>query len=63
VIPADRWHEPYMPRAELDQAVTEGVAFWGCEADRKLVGVMGIPPVQDVELIRHAVVLARPALD
>lgn len=57
VIPADRWHEPYMPRAELDQAVAEGVAFWGGEADGKLVGVMGIQPVQDVELIRHAYVL------
>lgn len=57
VIPADRWHEPYMPEAELDEAMAAGVAFWGCEIGGELVGVMGIQPVQDVELIRHAYVL------
>jgi GNAT superfamily N-acetyltransferase len=63
VIPADRWRDPYMPGAELDEAITAGVAFWGCEIDGELVGVMGIQPVGDVELIRHAyVVPARQGL-
>jgi GNAT superfamily N-acetyltransferase len=57
VIPADRWHEPYMPRTELDEAIGDGVVFWGCEIDGELAGVMGIQPVGDVELIRHAYVL------
>ena len=56
VIPADRWHEPYMPRDELRAAIDSGVAFWGFEMDGTLVGVMGIQPVQDVTLIRHAYV-------
>jgi len=56
VIPADRWHEPYMPREELRREIEAGVAFWGCEADRELVGAMGIQDVQDVTLIRHAYV-------
>src|SRR5689334_16912346 len=57
VIPADRWHEPYMPAAELDTEIAAGVAFWGYEDDGELVGVMGIQPVRDVELIRHAYVV------
>jgi GNAT superfamily N-acetyltransferase len=57
VIPPDRWHEPYFSRSEFDEATGAGVAFWGCEIDGELVGVMGIQPVQDVELIRHAYVL------
>ena len=57
VIPADCWHEPYMPAEELAQELAAGVAFWGYEADTELVGVMGIQPVRDVELIRHAYVL------
>jgi GNAT superfamily N-acetyltransferase len=56
VIPADRWHEPYMPPAELDGELAAGVEFWGYEADGALVGVMGIQPVGDVDLIRHAYV-------
>ena len=31
VIPADRWHEPYMPREELRQEIQSGVRFWGWE--------------------------------
>jgi N-acetylglutamate synthase-like GNAT family acetyltransferase len=57
VIPADRWHEPYMPLDELDEEIAAGVAFWGCEAGGELVGIMGIQPVRDVHLIRHAYVL------
>ena len=34
-----------------------GVSFWGYESDGALVGVMGIQPVGDVDLIRHAYVL------
>ena len=56
VIPADRWHEPYMDRRELDAEVAAGVVFWGYEADGELVGVMAIQPVGDVDLIRHAYV-------
>jgi hypothetical protein len=50
VIPADRWHEPYMPRKELRAAIYSGVEFWGFETDCVLAGVMGIQPVQDVTL-------------
>lgn len=57
VIPADRWHEPYMPAGELDDEISAGVAFWVYELDGALRGVMGIQPVRDVDLIRHAYVL------
>jgi GNAT superfamily N-acetyltransferase len=57
VIPDDCWHEPYMPRTELESEVAAGVRFWGYEADGVLLGVMGIQPVGDVDLIRHAYVL------
>ena len=56
VIPADRWKEPYMPKDELRHALEEGIVFWGYEEDGELIGVMGIQPVQDVTLIRHAYV-------
>jgi GNAT superfamily N-acetyltransferase len=56
VIPADRWHEPYMPADELAGEIAAGVAFWGYEAGGALQGVMGIQPVRDVDLIRHAYV-------
>jgi GNAT superfamily N-acetyltransferase len=56
VIPADRWREPYMPSHELEAEIAAGVAFWGYEADGALVGLMGIQPVRDVDLIRHAYV-------
>ncbi len=57
VIPADRWHEPYMPADELDAEIAAGVVFSGYEDDDGvLAGVMGVQPVRDVELIRHAYV-------
>jgi GNAT superfamily N-acetyltransferase len=59
VIPADRWHEPYMPREALDVEIASGVVFWGSEVNGELAGVMGIQPVRDVELIRHAYVAPR----
>jgi GNAT superfamily N-acetyltransferase len=58
VIPADRWHEPYMPAGELDDEIAAGVEFWGYEADGgALVGVMGIQRLHEVDLIRHAYVV------
>ena len=57
VIPDDCWHEPYMPAEELDAETSAGVDFWGYESDGELVGVMGVQPVKDVVLIRHAYVL------
>jgi GNAT superfamily N-acetyltransferase len=57
VIPADRWHDPYMPLDELDGEIAAGVVFWGCERDGTLIGVMGFQGVRDVDLIRHAYVL------
>jgi N-acetylglutamate synthase-like GNAT family acetyltransferase len=56
VIPEDRWHEPYMGPTELEAEIAAGVEFWGYEADGELIGVMGIQPVKDVTLIRHAYV-------
>jgi len=54
VIAADRWHEPYMPLDELEREIAAGVAFWGFYEGGRLLGVMGLQPVQDVKLIRHA---------
>ena len=55
-IPADRWHEPYMPADELERELAAGVEFWGYEEAGALVGVMGVQDVRDVALIRHAYV-------
>lgn len=57
VIPDDRWHEPYMPLEQLRSEIHAGVRFTGCHAADELVGVMGIQPVRNVRLIRHAYVL------
>jgi GNAT superfamily N-acetyltransferase len=56
VIPADRWHEPYMPLHELGGEIAAGVAFWGYEEGGALVGIMGIQQVGEFDLIRHAYV-------
>jgi N-acetylglutamate synthase-like GNAT family acetyltransferase len=56
VIPADRWHEPYMSLAQLDSEISAGIDFWACESEGEVIGVMGIQPVRDVDLIRHAYV-------
>ncbi len=55
-IPADRWHEPYMPEEELRRELDAGVVFWGWEQGGELAGVMGLQDVGDVTLIRHAYV-------
>jgi GNAT superfamily N-acetyltransferase len=57
-IPADCWHEPYMPRAEIDAEVKAGVRFFCHEEDGRLLGVMGLQDVGDVTLVRHAYVLS-----
>lgn len=56
VIPSDRWHDPYMPLAELQEEINHGVEFWGYEENHRLVGVMGMQPVREVTFIRHAYV-------
>lgn len=56
VIPADRWHEPYMPAEELKKEIAAGVAFSVAEQDARVVGVMGIQDKGDVMLVRHAYV-------
>ena len=55
-IPSDRWKEPYMPAQELKEEIQSGVQFYGLKEDNGLVAVMGIQPVNDVTLIRHAYV-------
>lgn len=56
VIPADRWHEPYMPADELASEMAGGVVFWVAEQDGRLTAVMGIQDKGDVALVRHAYV-------
>jgi len=56
VIPADRWHDPYMPPAELAAEIAAGVGFWGFDEAGAMRGVMGLQTVADVVLIRHAYV-------
>jgi N-acetylglutamate synthase-like GNAT family acetyltransferase len=56
VIPADRWHEPYMPADELAREIAGGVVFWVAEQEGRLSGVMGIQDKGDVALVRHAYV-------
>lgn len=55
-IPADCYHQPYMPLAELEQEMKR-MTFFGWKTDSKLVGVMGLEPVKDTNLIRHAYIL------
>jgi GNAT superfamily N-acetyltransferase len=56
VIPADCWHEPYMPREELLSELAAGVQFWGREQAGQVAGVMGRQELPGVVLIRHAYV-------
>jgi GNAT superfamily N-acetyltransferase len=57
VIPADRYHVPYMPAEELRGEIAAGVRFWGWHDAEGLSGVMGVQDVRDVTLIRHAYVM------
>jgi N-acetylglutamate synthase-like GNAT family acetyltransferase len=56
VIPADRWHEPYMPDGEMAGEIAAGVEFWVAEEGGRLLGVMGIQDKGEVALVRHAYV-------
>jgi len=56
IIPADRWHDPYMSMQHLQEEVRDGVRFWGFESLGALAAVMGIQDRGDVDLIRHAYV-------
>ncbi|HEX74546.1 MAG TPA: GNAT family N-acetyltransferase [Dehalococcoidia bacterium] len=56
VIPADCYHQPYMPIDELEREMKR-MTFFGWEVNGELVGVMGFEPIKDVTLIRHAYVL------
>ena len=55
-IPADCYHQPYMPMDELEWEMKQ-MTFFGEEVNGELVGVMGFQPVKDVTLIRHTYVL------
>ncbi|HYE54153.1 MAG TPA: GNAT family N-acetyltransferase [Chitinophagaceae bacterium] len=54
IIPADRWHDPYMSAEELQKQIDDGVQFWCYTEGDKITGVMGIQFKGDVTLIRHA---------
>ena len=56
VIPDDCYHQPYMSMDELEWEMKR-MSFFGWEVDGELVGVMGLEPIKDVTLIRHAYVL------
>lgn len=56
VIPADRWHEPYMPEQELVSEIANGITFWVAEDEGQVLGVMGLQDKGPVALIRHAYV-------
>ena len=57
VIPADRWHEPYMAAGELEREISAGVVFWIAEQNGTVSGVMGVQDKTDVTLVRHAYVV------
>ena len=56
VIPADCYHQPYMPMNKLKQEMKR-MTFFGWQVNGELVGVMGFEPIKDVILVRHAYVL------
>jgi len=56
VIPADRYHEPYMPLNELRKEMDE-MTFFAYEENGMLLGVAGYQQVKDVTLVRHLYVL------
>src|SRR5258706_12117573 len=60
VIPADRWHDPYMPMDELVKEVGDGIVFWVAEEEGRLLAVLGMQDKGGGPLVRHAYV--SPAL-
>jgi len=59
VISSNLWKEPYMPAEELGKEIGTGVRFFGWVEDNQLLGVMGIQPLKNTTLIRHAYVLTK----
>jgi GNAT superfamily N-acetyltransferase len=55
-IPADCYHEPYMPLDDLKKEMRR-IIFFGWQTKDKLAGIMGLELSKDVSLIRHAYVL------
>lgn len=51
VIPADRWHEPYMPMDELVREIADGVRFWVAVDDDADDGVEHAGRVEGAEPI------------
>jgi GNAT superfamily N-acetyltransferase len=58
-IPKDRWKTPYMTKDELQKEIESGVQFYGWQESGIVVAVMGIQPLGDVTLIRHAYTLTK----
>jgi GNAT superfamily N-acetyltransferase len=58
IIPPEHWHNPYMTQENLAQEIAGGITFYGYQERGRLFGVMGIQPLDDVTLIRHAYVYA-----
>ena len=56
-IPADCYHQPYMPLDELEREAAR-MTFYGWEEDGRLIGVVGYEPIRDVTLMRHCYVLS-----
>ena len=59
IIPDDCWHEPYMPKTELENEFKNGVRMFGYLHDNELIGVIGFQEIKDVVLIRHAYTLTQ----
>ncbi len=55
-IPADCYHQPYMPMDELEREAAR-MTFYTWEEDGRLTGVVGFEPIKDVTLVRHCYVL------
>ena len=53
-IPDNCWKDPYMSTQELLEEFKSGVHFYEYIDKGAIVAVMGIQPVQEVTLIRHA---------
>jgi N-acetylglutamate synthase-like GNAT family acetyltransferase len=58
VIPADRWHDPYMSREELEAEIRRGIVFDVAEESGGVIGVIGMEDKGEVALVRHAYVRA-----
>jgi GNAT superfamily N-acetyltransferase len=56
-IPADCYHQPYMPLDELEREARR-MTLYGWEEDGRLIGVAGYEPIKDVTLMRHCYVLS-----